>query len=151
MAKSWQSFRQNWVAILGLLFLAFCGFQFVRFIYGPLWFARLESKARGNIKPEALQNWAANLIARSPSDAVTTFTARELGADFPEELRRLSPQDPTVIVYHMPAPDDSSFVEVKWRAGAVYGERGVHIGPASFAAKEHVQLWHTNLYFFRRR
>ena len=144
-----HNLKQNCVAILGLLFLAFCAFQFVHWVCGPFWFARLEQNTRKRIKPEALQDWATNLIASSSVDMPSTFTARELGTNFLNELRKLSPNEPTVTVYHMSPPDDASFVEVTWSAGAIYGQRGLHIGPPSFAANEHVSMWQSNLYFFR--
>ena len=149
MARTWHYVKQNWVAILGLLFLTFCAIQFVRWVYGPSWFADLEEHSRKAVKPEALQNWATNLIAMCPLDTASTFTTRDLGTNFPGELRKLSPHEPTVSVYHLPGPEATSFVRVTWSAGAVLGQRGLHIGPPSFAGEEHVSMWQSNVYFFQ--
>src|SRR6185436_1701070 len=107
----------------------------------PVWqFDHLEGNARKLITGAQLQAWATNLLAQYPEE--TSFSASQLGTNFPQQLRGLAPRlGPHVSVHVYDDTNQPPFVQIYWGSG-VLGAAGFYVGSSNFVlngGSEH--LW----------
>jgi hypothetical protein len=101
----------------------------------------IEGKARNQITGAELQAWATNLLASEPAGGYVSYS--KLGTNFPEQLRGMYHQPPTVYV-RSGESNSAGYVSVMWGSG-VLGLVGFQIGATNFVSSGH--RWQDGVYF----
>jgi hypothetical protein len=101
----------------------------------------IEAKSRNRVTAAELQAWATNLLALQPPGGYLSYS--KLGTNFPERLRRVYHQPPTVYV-RSGESNSPGHVSVMWGSGVV-GLVGFKIGATNFVTSGH--RWQAGVYF----
>ena len=109
-------------------------------------FDNFERNARNVITGPELAAWGNNVLSQYSSS--TTLHLRDLGTNFPPQLRQLAPElGPKIVVF---APDDTNaphWLLVFWGSGFL-GSCGFEIGPTNFTGDRAHHRWQDGVYSF---
>jgi hypothetical protein len=109
-------------------------------------FDNFERNARKVITGPELAAWGNGILAQYPTNA--TVHLRDLGTNFPPQLRKLAPElGPSIDVFR---PDDTNaapWVLVFWGSGFL-GHCGFEIGPSNFTGDRAHHRWQDGVYSF---
>jgi hypothetical protein len=112
-------------------------------------FDNFERNAKKVITGSELAAWGNALLQKYPTNA--TLTLRDLGTDFPPQLRTLVAKElgPRIVVYE-PLTNQPPWVMVYWSSGFL-GECGFEIGPTNFTGSRAHNRWYDGVYSWTYR
>jgi hypothetical protein len=133
--------RMRWILVAVLaMYVAGCKPGKVRRV------EELAARVRSVVKPEELQAWATNLIARTPFEGRDSVKIKP--SDVPQFVHAIYGEDPEMVFIHH--SDTGNFIEI-WYGGG-FGHWGIDVGPPTFQGIEnpnfYVVPWKPGIYFW---